>query len=142
VLLAFDLPRYVARDLTDLPICDRRAVLESLLEPKHERLQLIIQTSVVREAEDWLRWLPNIEGVVAKRSPAAGVNIEVILAIDVDVRPQRRRDVDQIVIVDGDAWERRALGAALIRRSAVGVFGRPPTDCHKTVSFSSGNPKA
>src|SRR5262249_30691788 len=68
VLLAFDVLRCEGADLTGLPLRDRRANLETLLAPNPACLQLIAQTDALKEAEDWLRLLPNIEGVVAKRS--------------------------------------------------------------------------
>lgn len=39
-----------------------------MLEAHLACLQLISQTPAVEEAEDWLRLLPSLEGVVAKRS--------------------------------------------------------------------------
>ena len=67
VLLAFDVLRYVGTDLTDRPLRDRRLVLTDLLAAEHGAIQLVTQTDAVEEAEDWLRLLPTIEGVVAKR---------------------------------------------------------------------------
>jgi ATP-dependent DNA ligase len=68
VLLGFDAVRYAGGDLTARPLSDRRGVLEDCLRANRGCLQLIVQTSVVGEAEEWLRLLPSIEGVVAKRS--------------------------------------------------------------------------
>jgi len=56
------------KDLTGMALRDRRARLETLLAPDPGCLQLISQTPDVDEAEDWLRLLPSIEGVVAKRA--------------------------------------------------------------------------
>jgi ATP-dependent DNA ligase len=67
VLLAFDLPRHACADLSDMPLFTRRTHLEVLLEPGDPCLQLIVQTSAIDEAEDWLTLLPGIEGVVARR---------------------------------------------------------------------------
>ena len=50
------------------PLSARRVPLERLLENRHPRLQLVEQTADAKLAEDWLRFLPSIEGVVAKRA--------------------------------------------------------------------------
>jgi len=68
VLLAFDVLRHQGQDLTGLALRDRRGRLETLLEVNPGCLQLISQTPDIEEAEEWLRLLPSIEGVVAKRS--------------------------------------------------------------------------
>jgi bifunctional non-homologous end joining protein LigD len=68
VLLAFDVPRHEREDLTGMALRDRRVRLESLLAAQPGCLQLISQTPDVEEAEDWLRLVPSIEGVVAKRA--------------------------------------------------------------------------
>src|SRR5260221_2755798 len=44
-----------------------RPTLERLLEPEYTGLQLITQTRAIDEAEDWLKLVPGLEGVVAKR---------------------------------------------------------------------------
>jgi ATP-dependent DNA ligase len=68
VLVAFD-----ALEINDLPLLDeplsaRRERLGRLLEALHPCLQLIEQTANLDLAEDWLKLLPSIEGVVAKRA--------------------------------------------------------------------------
>jgi ATP-dependent DNA ligase len=63
-LLAFDVLRREGADLTNLPLRDRRANLESLLAADPACLQLIAQTDSLEEAEDWLSLVPNIEGVI------------------------------------------------------------------------------
>ena len=68
VLLTFDVLRHAGEDLTGMALRHRRARLETLLAPDPGCLQLISQTPDVDEAEDWLRFLPSIEGVVAKRA--------------------------------------------------------------------------
>ena len=60
VLLAFDVLRCGGAELAAQPLRDRRAILERLLAANPAGLQLIAQT-------DWLRLVPNIECVVAKR---------------------------------------------------------------------------
>jgi bifunctional non-homologous end joining protein LigD len=67
-LLAFDLVRDAGVKLLDQPLCDRRRRLEALLGSRHAYLQLVAQTASVHEAEDWLAFVPGLEGVVAKRS--------------------------------------------------------------------------
>jgi ATP-dependent DNA ligase len=67
VLLAFDLVRDAGVELVDQPLGERRRRLEALLGPRKEYLQLVAQTASVEEAEDWLRFVPGLEGVVAKR---------------------------------------------------------------------------
>src|SRR5437899_2335029 len=44
------------------------ANLEALLEGGRTYLQLIVQTRSVAEAEEWLAFVPGLEGIVAKRS--------------------------------------------------------------------------
>jgi ATP-dependent DNA ligase len=68
ILLAFDVRRDAGADLIDMPLQTRRAHLEALLEPGYPCLQLIVQTSALDDAADWLRLVPGIEGVVAKRN--------------------------------------------------------------------------
>jgi len=48
-------------------LSDRRGRLERLLEPDYTGLQLITQTRAIDELEDWLKLVPGLEGVVAKR---------------------------------------------------------------------------
>jgi ATP-dependent DNA ligase len=67
VLLTFDILRDAGVNLVDQPLRERRIRLERLLGDGTSCLQLMTQTTDVCEAEDWLRLLPNIEGVVAKR---------------------------------------------------------------------------
>ncbi len=98
VLLAFDALWDAGIDLTDCPLSERRAHLESVVEPASSSLQLVMQTHAVEEAEDWLRLLPSIEGVVAKRSDGryrAGERGWI--------KVKRQRTVDCVVIgVAGD----------------------------------------
>jgi ATP-dependent DNA ligase len=68
VLLAFDVLRHAETDLTGRAFRDRRARLETVLAANSTCLQLVAQTESVEEAEEWLRLLSNIEGVVAKRA--------------------------------------------------------------------------
>jgi ATP-dependent DNA ligase len=98
VLLAFDVLRGEGADLVCLPLRDRRANLESLLAANPACLQLIAQTDAFEEAEDWLRLVPNIEGVVAKRWDGR------YLPGQRDwVKVKRRRTIDCMVIgVAGD----------------------------------------
>ncbi|MBV9327440.1 MAG: hypothetical protein JO352_27180 [Chloroflexi bacterium] len=98
VLLAFDVLRCAGVDLTSRPLRDRRANLESLLAANTACLQLIAQTDAVDEAEDWLRLVPNIEGVVAKRWDGR------YLPGQRDwVKVKRRRTIDCVVIgIAGD----------------------------------------
>ena len=67
VLLAFDVLWDAGADLTDRRLRDRRGHLEGLVERATPCLQLVTQTNAIEEAEDWLRLLLSIEGVVAKR---------------------------------------------------------------------------
>jgi ATP-dependent DNA ligase len=98
VLLAFDLVRRGGTDLTGCALRDRRANLEVLLAENIPCLQLIAQTEVVEDAEEWLELLPSIEGVVAKRADGryeAGQREWL--------KVKRRRTVDCVVIgVAGD----------------------------------------
>jgi ATP-dependent DNA ligase len=98
VLLAFDALRREGADLTGQPLRDRRAKLESLLAADHACLQLIAQTDALEEAEDWLRLVPSIEGVVAKRWDGR------YLPGQRDwVKVKRRRTIDCVVIgIAGD----------------------------------------
>jgi ATP-dependent DNA ligase len=98
VLLAFDVLRREGADLTNRPLRDRRASLECLLAANTGCLQLIAQTDAVEEAEDWLRLVPNIEGIVAKRCDGR------YLPGQRDwVKVKRRRTVDCVVIgIAGD----------------------------------------
>jgi ATP-dependent DNA ligase len=67
LLVAFDLLALPGHDLTEEPLDGRRAQLEGLLSASHPCLQLVLQTADVETAREWLRLLPTIEGVVAKR---------------------------------------------------------------------------
>jgi len=67
VLLAFDLVRNAGGDLLDQPLRDRRCRLEALFEQPRAYLQLVAQTACVSDAEEWLAFVPGLEGVVAKR---------------------------------------------------------------------------
>jgi ATP-dependent DNA ligase len=98
VLLALDVLRREGADLTNLPLRDRRANLENLLAANPACLQLIAQTDVVEDAEDWLRLVPNIEGVVAKRWDG-----RYLPGHREWVKVKRRRTIDCVVIgIAGD----------------------------------------
>jgi ATP-dependent DNA ligase len=98
VLLAFDVLRRERHDLTGQPLRERRANLECLLAANQACLQLIAQTDAVEEAEDWLRLVPNIEGVVAKRWDGRYLPGERDW-----VKVKRRRTIDCVVIgIAGD----------------------------------------
>lgn len=66
-MLAFDIVRDAGVDLVDWPLRDRRCRLEALLEQPRAYIQLVAQTASVTEAEEWLAFVPGLEGVVAKR---------------------------------------------------------------------------
>jgi ATP-dependent DNA ligase len=68
VLVTFDALQNDGLTLVDKPLGARRTQLERLMTNAHPCLQLIDQTDDVSLAEDWLRLLPSIEGVVAKRA--------------------------------------------------------------------------
>jgi ATP-dependent DNA ligase len=68
VLVAFDALEIDDWPLLDEPLAARRKRLGRLLEALHPSLQLIEQTADLHLAEDWLKLLPSIEGVVAKRA--------------------------------------------------------------------------
>jgi ATP-dependent DNA ligase len=68
VLVAFDALEIEGAPLVDEPLSVRREHLEGLLDARHPCLQVVEQTANVDLAEDWLRLLPSIEGVVAKRA--------------------------------------------------------------------------
>jgi ATP-dependent DNA ligase len=65
VLVAFDALEIDGTPLIDEPLTVRREHLERLLVARHPCLQLVEQTADVAVAEDWLKLLPSIEGVVA-----------------------------------------------------------------------------
>ena len=94
VLVTFDVLEMAGSQLVDETLTARRAQLERLLADRHPCLQLIEQTAEVNLAEDWLRLLPSIEGVVAKRAdrpyaPGRGRDW---------VKVKRYRTVDCVVI--------------------------------------------
>ena len=99
VLVTFDALEIAGSQLMDETLTARRAQLERLLADPHPCLQLVEQTADVHLAEDWLRFLPSIEGVVAKRAdrryvPGRGRDW---------VKVKRYRTVDCVVIgVSGD----------------------------------------
>jgi ATP-dependent DNA ligase len=68
VLVVFDALEMDGLPLADEPLSVRREQLEWLLEARHPWLQLVEQAADVNLAEDWLKFLPSIEGVVAKRA--------------------------------------------------------------------------
>jgi ATP-dependent DNA ligase len=73
VLLAFDLVRDAGVELVDQPLRDRRRRLEALLGPTCAYLQLVAQTASLAEAEEWLAYVPGLEGVIAKRFDSRSV---------------------------------------------------------------------
>jgi ATP-dependent DNA ligase len=99
VLATFDALEIAGAPLVDEALSVRRARLEWLLDERHPCLQLVEQTSDVTLAEDWLKLLPSIEGVVAKRAdrpyaPGRGRDW---------IKIKRYRSVDCLVIgVAGD----------------------------------------
>ena len=105
VLLAFDMLENAGASLVDEPLAARREYLEQLLGSRHPCLQLAEHTADVNLAEDWLRYLPTIECVVAKRAdrkyaPGRGRDW---------VKVKRYRTVDCVVIgVAGDTNARRS----------------------------------
>ena len=58
---------WLSASVTQQPVHDRRAKLETLVDAESPCLQLVTQTDSIAEAEDWLSLLPTLEGVVAKR---------------------------------------------------------------------------
>ena len=69
VLVAFDAVEVGGASLVNEPLSTRRCWLEKLVrEYAHPCLQLMEQTSSFETAREWLRLLPTIEGVVAKRA--------------------------------------------------------------------------
>jgi ATP-dependent DNA ligase len=129
VLLVFDVLRREGADLTGCSLRERRAALEALLAENIPRLQIIAQTQVIEEAEEWLELLPSIEGVVAK--PADGRHLAGQRGW---IKVKRRRTVDCAVIgVAGDRTHpwlvlglRHADGKyhhAGLARCAKGMFG-------------------
>jgi ATP-dependent DNA ligase len=103
ILVAFDALEIDGSALVDEPLAVRREHLEVLLEARDPRVQLVEQTPDVDLAEDWLKFLPSIEGVVAKRAdrryaPGRGRDW---------VKVKRYRTIDCIVIgVAGDLYAR------------------------------------
>ncbi len=120
VLLAFDLVRDAGVELVDHSLCERRHHLEALLGSGDAYLQLVAQTASVEEAEDWLRFVPGLEGVVAKRCDgryAPGQRDWV--------KVKRQRTVDCAVIgIAGDrAQPSLVLGLRHRRDGALHHFG-------------------
>jgi ATP-dependent DNA ligase len=99
VLLVFDVVRRDGADLTPCPLRERRTTLEALLAENIPCLQLMVQTQLIEEAEEWLELLPSIEGVVAKRADG-----RYVAGQREWIKVKRRRTVDCVVIgVAGDA---------------------------------------
>ena len=94
VLVVFDALEIDGLPLVDEPLAVRREHLERLLEALHPCLQLIDQTADVDLAEDWLKLLPSIEGVVAKRADRRYASGRVRDWVKV----KRYRTIDCIVI--------------------------------------------
>ena len=94
----FDVLALPGSDLRDRPLVERRQALEHLIADLHPCLQLVLHTSDIAIAEEWLT-LPPIEGVVAKRADgryASGRRDWV--------KVKRQRTADCVVIgVTGDA---------------------------------------
>ena len=115
VLVAFDMLENAGASLVDEPLAVRREHLEQLLGSRHPCLQLVEHTADVNLAEDWLRLLPTIEGVVAKRAdrkyaPGRGRDW---------IKVKRYRTVDCVVI--GVAGETSAPKLVLGLRHADGM---------------------
>ena len=103
-LLTFDVLRNAGVCLTDQPLRHRRTNLEALIRTDAACLQQMTQTADVAEAEDWLKLLPNIEGVVAKRRDSRYLSGQRDW-----VKVKRRRTADSVVI--GVAVIRHAPGS-------------------------------
>jgi ATP-dependent DNA ligase len=93
VLVVFDLLECGGAVLETQPMAARRAALERLLDGLHPCLQLVDQTADIQVARDWLT-LPNLEGVVAKRTdrpyaPGRGRDW---------IKVKRQRTVDCVVV--------------------------------------------
>lgn len=100
VLVAFDLLELAATDLTRQELDRRRMQLEGVLSAQRPCLQLVLQTADVELARDWLRFLPSIEGVVAKRGDGRYESGRLRDWVKV----KRYRTVDCVVIgVTGDS---------------------------------------
>jgi ATP-dependent DNA ligase len=67
VLVVFDVLQLAGSEVTDLALDDRRAHLERLISGERSCLQLVLQTSDIEVAREWLKLLTTIEGIVAKR---------------------------------------------------------------------------
>lgn len=67
LLMVFDLLEYGGAELVGRPMRDGRQELVRMLDGCHPHLQVVDQTSDMQLASDWLG-LPNLEGVVAKRT--------------------------------------------------------------------------
>ena len=68
ILVAFDALEIDGAAIVAEPLSVRRRELERLAAVRHPCIQLVEQTADVDLAEQWLRLLPSIEGVVAKRA--------------------------------------------------------------------------
>jgi len=114
VLLAFDLVRRGGTDLTGCALRDRRASLEVLVGDNVPCLQLIAQTGVVEEAEEWLELLPSIEGIVAKRAEG-----RYLAGQREWIKVKRRRTVDCVVIGVAGDMARPWLGPCAAMRTVI-----------------------
>jgi len=112
VLVAFDALEIDGSPLVDEPLIVRREHLERLLGARHPCLQIVEHTADLELAEDWLKLLPSIEGVVARRAdrryaPGRGEDW---------VKVKRYRTIDCTVIgVAGDLDAPRWCSASGIR---------------------------
>jgi ATP-dependent DNA ligase len=96
-------------------LSDRRGRLERLLEPEYTGLQLITQTRAIDEAEDWLKLVPGLEGVVAKRCDRPYLAGE-----RQRIKVKKQRTADCAVI--GIAGDRSRPSLVLALRHADGLF--------------------
>jgi ATP-dependent DNA ligase len=100
VLVAFDALEIDGATLVDEPLSVRRERLERLLAARHPCIQLVEQTADVDLAQEWLRFLSSIEGVVAKRAdrryaPGRGRDW---------LKVKRHRTIDCVVIGVAGEW--------------------------------------
>jgi ATP-dependent DNA ligase len=106
VLVVFDVLQLAGSEVTDLALDERRAHLERLISGERSFLQLMLQTSDIEVAREWLKLLTTIEGVVAKRGDgryATGRRPEW-------VKVKRYRTVDCVVIgVTGESHAPRLV---------------------------------
>jgi ATP-dependent DNA ligase len=74
VPVVFDALEIDSFPLVTEPLAARGEHLERLLHELHPGLQLVEQTADANFADDWLKFLPTIHGVVAKRAENRSVD--------------------------------------------------------------------